>query len=69
MKQLDRLAPHLVHMCISILEWIYVQKFAPRDTRRHLGGFRGSNIQKLAVAVKRLDRLAPTLVHVCREWA
>ena len=38
----------------------------------HLGGFRGSNIQKSGEAVKRLDRLAPTLVHVggfIWEWA
>ena len=35
------------------------------DTRGHLGGFRGSNIQQSGEAVKLMDRLAPTLVHVC----
>ena len=40
------------------------EPMAPRDTRGHLEGFRGSNIQKSREAVKRLDRLAPTLVHV-----
>ena len=37
----------------------------------HLGGFRGSNIQKSWEAVKRLHRLVPNLVHVGRfvwEW-
>ena len=49
-----------------------VRQIALRDTREHLGGFRGSNIQKSWKAVKRLDRLASTLVHVCGfmwEWA
>ena len=70
-KRLDRLAPNLAHLCRSIWEWIYAKQIAPRDTRGHLGGFRGSTIQKSWGAVKRLDRLAPTLVHVCgfiREW-
>ena len=48
-------------MCRFIWEWIYAKQIAPRDTRGHLGGFRGSNIQKSREAVKRLDRLAPTL--------
>ena len=40
-----------------IWEWIYAIQIAPRDTRGHLGGFKGSNIQKSGEAVKRLDRL------------
>ena len=63
--RLDRLAPNLVHMCIFIWEWIYAKQIAPRDTRGHLEGFRGSNIKKSREAVKRLERLAPHLVHVC----
>ena len=62
-KRLGRLA----HMCKFVWEWIYAKQIAPRDTRGHLGGFRGSTIQKSGKAV----RLAPTLVHVCGfiwEW-
>ena len=59
-KQLGRLAPNLAHMCKFIWEWIYAKQIAPRDTRGHLGGFRGSTIQKSGEAV----RLAPTFVHV-----
>ena len=40
------------------------QTICPKRHKGHLGGFRGSNIQKSREAVKRLDRLAPTLVHV-----
>ena len=83
-KGLGRLAPNLAHMCRFILEWIYAKQIAPRDTRGHMGGFRGSKNQNLGKlsngwtdwqksgeAVKRLDRLAPNLAHMCRfirEW-
>ena len=40
-KGLVRLASHLVHMCRFIWERIYAKQIAPRDTRVHLGGFRG----------------------------
>ena len=59
-------------MCRFIWEWIYAIQIVPKDTMGHLGGFRGSNIQKSGEAVKRLDRLASTLVHVggfIWEWA
>ena len=64
-KRLDRLAPNLARMWRFIWEWIYAKQIAPQDTggRGHLGGFRGSNIQKSGKAVKRLHRLAPNLVH------
>ena len=52
-------------ICRFIWEWIYAKQIAPRDTRGHLGGFRGSNNQRSGKAVKRLDRLAPTLVNIC----
>ena len=48
------------------------QTNCPERHKGHLGGFRGSHIQRSGKAVKRLDRLAPTLVHVCGfiwEWA
>ena len=39
-KRLDRLAPNLAHICISIWEWIYAKQIAPRDTRGGaVGGF------------------------------
>ncbi len=78
MKRLDRLTPNLVYMCMSIWEWIFVKQFAPRDTRRHLGGFRGVKHSKVSgscqtglVSCHRLDRLATHSVHVCGfiwEW-
>ena len=40
------------------------QTNCPKRHKGHLGGFKGSTIQKSWEAVKRLDRLAPTLVHV-----
>ena len=43
-KQLDRLAPNLAHICRSIWEWIYAKQIAPRDT---LGGFRGQHSKSL----------------------
>ena len=46
-KRLGRLAPNLAHMCKFIWELIYPKQIAPRDTRGHLRGFRGSTIQKL----------------------
>ena len=49
-KRLCRLAPNLAHICTFILEWIYAKQIAPRDTRRALGGVRGSTIQKTQVA-------------------
>ena len=58
-KRLGRLAPNLAHMCKFIWEWIYAKQIAPRDTRGHLAGFRGSTIQKSWEAV----RLPPTLVQ------
>ena len=83
-KGLGRLAPNLAHMCRFISEWIYAKQIAPRNTRGHMGGFRGSKNQNLGKlsngwtdwqksgeAVKRLDRLAPNLAHMCRfirEW-
>ena len=42
-KRLDRLAPNLAHNCRSIWEWIYAKQIAPRDTRGHLGGYRGQH--------------------------
>ena len=66
-KRMCRLAPNVVHMCKFIWEWIYSKQIAPRDTRGHFGGFRGSTIHKYGETV----RLAPTLVHVCvfiYEW-
>ena len=44
-KRLERLAPNLAHICISIWEWIYAKQFAPRDTRGHLGGGGGLGIK------------------------
>ena len=44
-KGLVRLASNLVHMRRFIWERIYTKQIALRDTRVHLGGFRGSNIQ------------------------
>ena len=44
-KGLVRLASNLVHICRFIWERIYAKQIALRDTRVHLGGFRGSNIQ------------------------
>ena len=46
-NRLGRLAPNLVHLCKFIWEWIYAKQIAPRDTRGHLGGFRGSTIQNM----------------------
>ena len=46
-KGLGRLAPNLAHMCRFISEWIYAKQIAPRDTRGHMGGFRGSKNQNL----------------------
>ena len=46
-KRLDRLAPNLAHICISIWEWIYAKQIAPRDTRGDLGGFRGQTLKSL----------------------
>ena len=40
-KRLDRLAPHLAQICISIWEWIYANQIAPRDTRGQFGVFLG----------------------------
>ena len=37
-KRLDRMAPHLAHICRSIWEWIHAKQIAPRDTMGHLGG-------------------------------
>ena len=31
--RLNRLAPHLAHICRSIWEWIHAKQVAPRDTR------------------------------------
>ena len=45
-KRLGRLALNLAHMCKFIWDWIYAKQIAPRDTRGHLGGFRGSTIHK-----------------------
>ena len=70
-KLLDRLAPHLAHMCRFIWGWIYDKQITIRDTRGHLGVLGGQTFKKSGEAVKRLDRLAPTLVHVCGfiwEW-
>ena len=39
----------------------YAKQIAPRDTRGHTGGLRGSKMQHSGETVKRLDRLAPTL--------
>ena len=36
--RLNRLAPHLAHICRSIWEWIHAKQIAPRDTRGTLGG-------------------------------
>ena len=47
-KRLDRLAPNLAHICISIWEWIYAKQIAPRDIRGDLGeGFRGQTLKSL----------------------
>ena len=46
-KQLDRLAPNLAHICRSIWEWTYAKRITPRDTRGHLGGFRGQTLKSL----------------------
>ena len=52
-KRLGRLAPNLSHMCKFIWEWIYAKQIAPRGTRGgHLGGVRGSTIQKFVEAVR-----------------
>ena len=44
-KRLSRLAPNLAHMCKFIWEWIYAKQIAPRDTRGHMGGFRGQQFK------------------------
>ena len=46
-KRMDRLAPNLAHICISICEWIYAKHIAPRDTRGALGGFRCQTFKSL----------------------
>ena len=47
-KLLDRLAPHLEHMCRFIWEWIYAKQIAPRDSRgTYLRGVDGVNIKKV----------------------
>ena len=46
-KRLDRLAPNFAHICRSICEWIYSKQIAPRDTRGHLGCFRGQTFNSL----------------------
>ena len=48
-KRLDRLAPTFVHVCSFIWEWIYAKQIAPRDTRGHLGGFRGQTLKSLGM--------------------
>ena len=54
------------HTCADSSGNGYTPNKLPLETQGgHLGGFRGSKIQKSWEAVKRLDRLAPTLVHVC----
>ena len=59
-KRLGRLASNS-HVQIHMGMDIYAKQIAPRDKRGHLGGFRGSTIQKSWEAV----RLAQTLVHAC----
>ncbi len=56
-KRLDGLAQNLAHMCRFIWKWIYAKQIALRDTMGHLGGFRGSTIQKSWEAVN--DRAGP----------
>ena len=47
-KRLDRLAPNLAHICISIREWIFAKQIAPQETRGHLGrGFRGQTFKSM----------------------
>ena len=41
------MALNLAHMCRFIWEWIYGKQIAPRDTRGHMAGLRGSKIQNL----------------------
>ena len=70
-KRLDRLEPHLVHVCGFVWEWTEAEYNSPLNTTGTWGGVKGSQIQKSGEAVKRLDRLALTLVHLCGlvwEW-
>ena len=46
-KRLDRLAPHLIHMCRFILEWIYAKQIALRDRRGHMGVLGGQTFKGL----------------------
>ena len=46
-KRLDRLAPNLAHICRSIWKWIHAKQIAFRDTRGHLGGFRGQTLKSI----------------------
>ena len=68
-KWLDRLAPHLVHVCGFVWELTYN---SPLDIQIVGGGeLGGSQIQESEEDVKRLVRLASNLVHMCRsilEW-
>ena len=46
-KRLDRLAPHLAHMCRFISEWIHAKQIALRDTRGHMGVSGGQTLKSL----------------------
>ena len=47
-------------MCRFIWKWIHAKQIAPRDTRGHLGGFKGPNIQRSVNGVKRTAALICT---------
>ena len=46
-KQLDRVATNLAHMCRFIWEWIYAKQIATRDTRGALGVLGGQTFKSL----------------------
>ena len=63
---------HIWHACSDLPGYGHRRKnFFLETLWWHLGGFRGSQIQKSGETTKRMGRLAPNLVHMCGfiwEW-
>ena len=62
------------HIQIHLEKVVGKIKICPVRPRGHMGGFRGSEIDKWGKSANRLDRLAPNLAHICgfiweRTWA
>ena len=52
------------HMQIHLEKVVGKIKICPVWPRGHMGGFRGSEIDKWGKSANRLDRLAPNLAHM-----